>query len=575
MTWHHLLDSAAAGGLLAAVGVALFGYGSLLRRLLGIRTAPASLHQPLWAGWTLLLMVLAVTHLFVALNGSVALLILVAGLALAAGAAHELPAARQSLAALPPRTRLPLILGLLPLLAWLLARAMTTPTLPDSGGYHFPAITWINDYAIVPGLGNLNARLALYQSSFLLNAWLNFEPWFNHGYALLTPLLTLLTLLTVVERAAANRTRAPRVALFSLLFVPLIFAVTIELKYVAGPSADSISALVMLTATLLLLQTADDQLHGRTIDRFDLSLLVLLAAALITMKASSAVFAALLTLALVPLLWPQRAALQAPLLRAVGISLLNGLVFLWRNVLLSGYPLFPLTIGGLNVEWRVPPAVAANIQLTINAHARYFQRFLQDRSVLNEPWLPIWLARVQRDWPETLVALAVISALAVLCVLLLPAGRLRRDPRIWLTLLPSGAALLFWAVNAPAPRFAFGLLFSLPLLLAWALLSSSRAAITPRLTAALLALALLPAAAGLIAHRADALRLSLDGFQPLPVSELTTVTLPGGLTLAQPTNKRHCWDAPALCSPNPPAELRLIGASPQEGFSVLPAAAGR
>ena len=57
--------------------------------------------------------------------------------------------------------------------------AASVPIHYDSGLYHIQAVKWIEQYAVVPGLGNLHGRLAFNPNLFNLTAGFSFSQFFN------------------------------------------------------------------------------------------------------------------------------------------------------------------------------------------------------------------------------------------------------------------------------------------------------------------------------------------------------------------------------------------------------------
>jgi hypothetical protein len=151
---------------------------------------------------------------------------------------------------------------------------------------------------------------------------------------------------------------------------------------------------------------------------------------------------------------------------------------------LSGYPLFPLRVGALDVDWRVPDDRAQYHDRLITLLGRHDVEPSPiddpDRSVeaissscgleeygskrLEDPWLSSWL----KTLPGHKVEIALPAALCVLGIAIVVAARTRkrgpgpieRGGAWWLAAAP-GAALVFWFVKAPQPRLALHLTWSL------------------------------------------------------------------------------------------------------------------
>jgi len=96
----------------------------------------------------------------------------------------------------------------------------------------------------------------------------------------------------------------------------------------------------------------------------------------------------------IALVWCRVQKIQLPKLlisSLVGIMIL--LSFFGRNLVISGYPLFPSTILGIAVDWSVPPANARILSNTVTAWARMpgadYLKSLSSYYWLNPWWLSV------------------------------------------------------------------------------------------------------------------------------------------------------------------------------------------
>src|SRR5204863_7475062 len=121
-----------------------------------------------WTGLALVILFLQVWHLFLPVDWKASLTVVVVGLS------GLIPKTKDDLLRLRALNRPRLIFfGAVPVALWLANVSLRAPWNYDSGLYHFQMIRWLNEYAIVPGLGNLEPRLAFNQSYFLYPALLN------------------------------------------------------------------------------------------------------------------------------------------------------------------------------------------------------------------------------------------------------------------------------------------------------------------------------------------------------------------------------------------------------------------
>ncbi|MEX2611286.1 MAG: hypothetical protein WEA24_15290 [Gemmatimonadota bacterium] len=151
-------------GTLAAV--VLVGLGRLLRLILPPPGEDGTSPPAFWLGLAGCLAFLQLWHLLLPVDGRAALLLLGVGLA-------GFRSGRGSAGVARPGAYGVALLLLLPAVLVLANRALGEATVYDSGLYHFANVRWATEHALVPGLGNLHARLAFNQSYFLLVAGLD------------------------------------------------------------------------------------------------------------------------------------------------------------------------------------------------------------------------------------------------------------------------------------------------------------------------------------------------------------------------------------------------------------------
>lgn len=359
-----------------------------------------------------------------------------------------------------------LLLGLMWFLFRLANDAIAYTPLVDA--YHFTALNWNAHARIVPGLGNLEGRLAFNNSSLLLHALVDVQVGQDRLWGVLhgAMALTLIgasfhELFRMLRRPArASVVRLVRV----LLLVPLMLISVLhrQMYGMNGVSPDASLILVQLAALpplMLFFRTA-----GRR-RRVAVSALMLAAGLLatgITFKLSSLVFSVLILIACLGVLaHRERSGWRKPAMAAAALAALLLVPYFLRGMILSGYPMYPSTWLGVNVDWRVPKDKARWEKQAVDEWSRFGDRVARYQG---EPWFEIWLHRVALRDRLGLVLPSVLACLALL-------GMLRgvgRAPRFHGAAAAafgaaSIAALAAWLILGPAPRFIFGVLYSLAL----------------------------------------------------------------------------------------------------------------
>ena len=563
------------------LGAAYFGWGRAATHLLGIKALSDSRDITLvWFGWALTLLAFHFLHLFVSITIFVVAPVLIVGavfcVAQLIGSGQVYFWRRRKL-----RTRVPFLVVALTMVAWIASRAMLPPTNYDSGLYHFGAIRWINTFAIVPGLGNLYGPLAYNQTFFTYVAALNFHPLFGHGRSLANSFLLLLTIASFLHflRPVFRR---PSLLLEShpfqypcvLFAFPVLALVAPSGDGLASPTPDLASSLLQLTMFVLLAQGIAAWIDGEKRQDYRATLLAILAITAITIKLSNLAFSLVILSMCLTFSWRTSGGDRRAVLRI--LSCVSFVTALWviSGFILSGYPLFPSTIGQLPVDWAVPRQIAAYDATRIYTWARH--PGADSRDVQESwQWLGPWTKRMSRDIGGVMYPVASAIALCAIAACLHKRAW-RRSPE-WTILPPVLTGLAYWFVTAPDPRFAHALFGCLTLSGVVLLLSTSQPLLSKRRWAVVMAglflVANLHVFSAAIKAGSTVKNISLSGWWPVPTVPLTQRTTASGLVIFTPENpaSNQCWDSPLPCAPsvrfNPDLGLRISGKL-ASGFSV-------
>ena len=503
-----------------------------------------------WTGLGMVVLTLQIWHLFLPIDWKAAALI----------AAFGLFGWRSRIQTLQELCRQKwLLVTLLLLSAWAANLALRMPSHYDSGLYHFQSVRWANEYAIVPGLGNLHPRLAFNQSYFLYVALLNMSPWFQKGHAVANSLLFLVAAFQLLT-AACKRSAPDQVRVFAIVMLALVLKQGTR-ESLSSPSPDYPVFLIATVGTLWLIETLAQLRTGDRVDtRWSIALLMLTCTGL-TFKISF-LAAGFATMAIVIGLLFRRATLGA----AIVILFLGS----WsaRSLISSGYPLFPSTKGGIAFDWKVPEPVATKLRQQVYAWARnpgeYPQTVLKDSS-----WVKGWIRRHARR--STVNRPILVSAVCLAALVSLHYGYRQRSSlssAMLLPALPSIAWLIFWFVTAPDPRFA---LAPLSLLEAWSVTLLLIQLFTIRSWDRRYLMWIAVALAVILAGRVVRVRhltrsFGSSSFGALPTPPLKALELGPGLIVHVPQTNDQAWNAPLPSAPHPNRFLERRGESLQQGF---------
>lgn len=436
-----------------------------------------------------------------------------------------------------------------------LQNALGPPSNFDTGLYHAQAIRWIETQPVVPGLGNLHARLAFNSNWYVGNALFSFS-FLGLGSLHLLPAACFALFLLDAGRGLRLTSLAD--ALRILLLPAAFYTLGAE---ISSPGSDlPVTLLTWLLAVLWLDCYAPG---GRFPRRVGADLLFLLPFFALTLKLS-ALPLLLFSLGEVVQLVRRRAwRRSATLLGLAGLILLPWLV---RSFFLSGYLLFPQTaFDWFTPDWKLPLEEALFRQREVIGWARLPGEPTDWAAGLPlVEWAPRWFADLTGN--QRLLVLAAAFAP-------LPVFFLRPLRPTGLPVAVAWLGLAFWFFSAPALRFGYGWLMLLPLLPLAGLLRMVQARLEllrdlqPQRAGWLLrGLRGLPFCllVGLFAYQSLFLARSLDAKQ-LQAAWLLPAEYPGlpskpctladGTPLWQAEQYLQCWYDPFPCLPTCPTDV--------------------
>lgn len=573
----------------------LIGLGLWLRRGFGVGIG--SIRDVLvafWVGLAATLLFLILWNFLFRVSAAPLALVAVAGFA-------GLWRSRLELRALPGRESWwarPAVLALLVLAALYVANLGRGPLAnTDTLLYHLQGVQWAVAYPAVPGLANLFGPLGFNNASLLYDAMLQVGPWAGRAHhiasGVLIQVLGAHALLGIVALLAGPVADRAAWLFDAVLVVPAAdMAMQDWLRsYVTGLPATSV-ALIAASETHHFLLDRQEESTARV---YHLATALILIALAVIFKISIAVLGALTTLLLLAALFRERAILPRLRWRAATWGLLGmaaiGVSWAARGVVLSGYPLFPMTLLPAPVEWRVPvehaiaeygyAAESARASVSVTAGVLHEEPF--------GVWFERWWSLSGSEGPHQIVVpLAFSVALALAIAGLLVAGRRDRSPAPWLLLGPTVVALVAWFLMAPEPRYAMAAGYIMLATLASGLyrLSDREGGRAGLGRQAALAVALLGVSPLIVRplvtpgadRRLPPLRRLIEsnlryngpgsGFYAMPqLPEVTRYRTASGLELN--TVFRRCRHTPIPCTPNPAPNLRLrVPGRLDKGFVV-------
>lgn len=314
----------------------------------------------------------------------------------------------------------------------------------DTGLYHAQSIRWIEEYGVVKGLGNLHCRLAYNSSSFALSALYSMT--FLGGQSYHCTAGWLAFLLAAVCSEMGQSLRRGRLRASGFARVMCVYYLVNVFDEVISPASDYFMVLLAFYIVIRFLDLCEHE--ERTILPY--GLLCVLGVFLMTVKLSAACILLLTVYPAVRLLREKRWGETGAYL---GLGLVTALPFFIRNVIISGWLVYPFTqIDLFDVVWKIPKGLADYDAKEIQVYGRGYTDVGQFDLPVRE-WMPGWF-RTLAGSDKLLVIAAAFSAIFLLVY---AAGMVFGWwKRRWEILLVQGtvtASFVFWLCTSPLIRY--------------------------------------------------------------------------------------------------------------------------
>ena len=339
----------------------------------------------------------------------------------------------------------------------------------DTGIYHAQAIRIIEEYGVIKGLANLQLHFG-YNS-----AYFSFCALFT-GNSILTSALHATTgfieavCLIYAFRNIKNYLRSSKIVVCSSIAI-IVYAV-VNITGSMSPATDYVTLfMVLYVITEWCIAAADnrkrnkqDNLEPRQQDAASIDAYIMpaiMSVFIVSMKLSTG---PIILLVLYPLVILIKDRKWRRVLWSVALSIISVLPYLIRNILISGWLLYPFDkIDIFNVEWKVP----VEYLRTDAAQIAMWGKTLYDVTKHDMPmsqWVPIWWSN-QQHYDQMLIYALILSVFFIICIML---GRLLRKERINLDVttlyIAMFAVLILWFIESPFVRYGLEMLIAVPLI---------------------------------------------------------------------------------------------------------------
>ena len=314
----------------------------------------------------------------------------------------------------------------------------------DTGLYHAQSIRWIEEYGVVKGLGNLHCRLAYNSASFALSALYSMA--FLGGRSFHCCAGFLAFLLAAICLKMGDHLRLGWLKTSDFARVMCVYYLVNIFDEMVSPASDYFMVLIafyIVIRWLDLLESGEQMI-------LPYGLLCVLGVFLLTLKLSAAL---ILLLTIYPAYRLLREKKWGETCVYLGLGIVTALPYLIRNVVISGWLVYPFTrIDLFSVAWKIPKGLADYDAKEIQVYGRGYTDVTRFEMPVRE-WLPGWFRGLVGS-DRLFVAVAAVSALLLF---LYAVGMLFRWwHRRWELLLVQGtvaASFLFWLCTSPLMRY--------------------------------------------------------------------------------------------------------------------------
>ncbi|MDE6386275.1 MAG: hypothetical protein K2L82_00555 [Lachnospiraceae bacterium] len=324
----------------------------------------------------------------------------------------------------------------------------------DTSLYHAQSIRWLEEYGVVKGLGNLHCRLAYNSSSFALSALYSMAFLGGQSYHCAAGWLAFLIAKVCAEIIALPYQRKIRFGGLQLKRLRTSdFARAMGIYYLVNifdemvsPASDYFMVLIALYIVIRWLELLEESVA----EILPYAMLCVLGVFLMTVKLSAAF---ILLLVIHPAYYLLRSKRWKEIVKYLILGMVTALPYFVRNVLLSGWLVYPFTqIDLFDAAWKIPKGVAEYDAKEIQVWGRGYSDVNRYDISVSE-WMPEWFKSLAGS--DKLFVLAAVMSVCILLVyavgMLCRLWKGRRD--VLLVQITVAASFGFWLCTSPLIRY--------------------------------------------------------------------------------------------------------------------------
>lgn len=338
------------------------------------------------------------------------------------------------------------------------------PTGFDTSNYHIPSIRWIEEYGVVKGLGNLHTRFA-YNSSFLcLQALFSFKWILNDSLHSMNGFIWLFFVLySLFSKKRINEIRLSLILRFVFLSILLRLDM---INSIVNPDTDFLP--MCLAAYIFIEWSKLNEDKEENVAPY--GLLCVLACVAITVKLSVAI---LVLFSINPIIVLIKIRKKKEIIIYSVIGILVSLPYVIRNVIISGYLLYPVaSLDIFNFDWEIPKSVVLSDSVAIKLFARGNGDWNYSDINLNIlSWITLWVRKTNNTsgfWAFLSLLLIVVM---IIYLLVNRKKKFEYDNILYYMII---ICFCFWFFTAPGIRFGKWWIYSIPAFTVWLVIFENR-----------------------------------------------------------------------------------------------------
>lgn len=331
-----------------------------------------------------------------------------------------------------------------PFLLSALVFSLNPPFAYDSGLYHIQSIKWIQEYSVVPGLANLHGRFGFNPNIFTIFALTSLKEIFKQEIFSVNFVIYSILVLHSINRIYKILKQEGFTNSF-LLHSIVLFLILEQFMSLSSPTPDLIS-IVLPLYILTNLPKNENGIHSKlNLENYFSS--IILSVYTISVKLATIPLCILILLLIIRYKFDGK-----KLLIVISIIFLILLPWLIRNVILSGYLIYPFSaIDIFNFDWKVPLNAVVSEKLSITGWARNPGEGYKEAAQMKFwEWFPIWWNTISK-LNRLFIVISFLSPIFIFIYSLFK--KIKINFQTFAILFTSWIGVIFWILLAPDIRF--------------------------------------------------------------------------------------------------------------------------